>query len=452
MNKKHSLVTGSIGKGLLYFVIPLILSSLVQQLYVTVDSIIVGRFAGKTALAAIDSVHTLFKFPINFMNGLAAGANIIISRHYGEKRQDRLFVSVLAAGLIAALLGGVSSVVGAGMGGSLVTWMKVPENIRAQALGYTRIYFGGLWTLIIYNMAAGVLRSFGDSKSPLYILLITSLVNIFGDLLFVAVFKWDVAGAAAATVLSQLLSAVMTVYLVYKKTADLKNGSAQGISNALIWPELSQMAATGFPLALQSILFPVANTIVQAAVNSMGTDSIAAWGICDKLDMVIWLIADSMSPALTTYTAQNIGAKKPERVSRGVFIGAAMSVGAVAVISAGLFVFTGTMSAWFIPENDAASVVPLCVKYMYGMAPFFIFYAMAEAFSGACCGTGDTVKPMILTLIATCLLRVVGIVFVLPFYENMECIVGIYVASWIVSGLCFMALWLKKRTSFIIEI
>ncbi len=442
MKKRYSLVDGPIGRGLLYFVLPLMLSSLVQQLYVTVDAVVVGRFAGKTALAAIDSVHTLFKFPINFMNGLAAGTTILISRHFGEKNFAKLRSGMIAAGLMASVLGVICSIGGAALSRPLVGWMQVPEGIYDQSLAYTRIYFSGLWALILYNTAAGVLRSFGDSKSPLIILLITTVINIVGDLLLVAVLGQGVAGAAAATVFSQFVSAVIAVYLACRRMprSQVRESGTQGG----VITELEEMVRTGIPLAFQSMLFPIANSITQAAVNSMGTDSIAAWGICDKLDMVIWLIADAMSPALTTYTAQNLGAGRPERVRRGVHIGTAMSAGAVAAVGVVLYLLTEVMAAWFVPERDAAAVVPLCVKYMHGMAPFFIFYALAEAFSGACCGTGDTVRPMVLTLISICLLRVIGVIFVLPHFANMECIVGIYAASWIASGICFTLLWIYK--------
>ena len=177
-------------------------------------------------------------------------------------------------------------------------------------------------------------------------------------------------------------------------------------------------AAHGFPLALQSMLFPIANTIVQAGVNTMGTDQIAAWGICDKLNMLIWLLSDSMGPALTTFTAQNLGAK-----SIILFVGAAF------------------MTPWFVSAQDAATLAPLVGAYARMMAPFFLFYAIAEALSGACCGTGDTIRPMITTLISICLLRVIGVLFILPAYETMECIVVIYIASWIAAGIAFLGLW-----------
>jgi putative MATE family efflux protein len=456
MDRKSSLVTGSIGWGLLYFVVPLMLGSFVQELYITVDSIIVGRFAGKEALAAIDSVNTLFRFPLNFMNGMAAGATILVSRYFGENRPEKIRTSVLSAGLLAVVLGVVCSIAGAGLSRIFVGWMQVPENISDRALCYTRIYFGGLWTLIVYNMAAGILRSFGDSKSPLYILMITAVVNVFGDLLLVAVFKTDVAGAATATVFSQFLSAAMAVYMIYRKLGQLP-GSVSGLpsqaydaDNAAnaddmpgnIMPEVAHIAKTGIPLALQSMLFPVANTILQTAINTMGTDVIAGWGIFYKQDTLIWLISDNMSPALTTYTAQNLGAGKPDRVRKGVRIGLAMSVGAVLVVSVLLYIFTGSIAAWFVSAGDAASVVPISVRFMRCMAPFFFTYAIAEALSGACCGTGDTVKPMVLTLLTTCLLRIVVLMIFFPIFASIECISAVYVISWTASALCFMALWM----------
>ena len=206
------------------------------------------------------------------------------------------------------------------------------------------------------------------------------------------------------------------------------------------------MIRTGFPLALQSMLFPIANSIVQASVNTMGTDSIAAWSICDKLNMLIWLLADSMGPAMTTYVAQNLGAGQKERVKKGAVIGTGISVLAVGVVSLFLFFASGWVGPWFIDKKDAQLLIPLVVKYMQMMAPFYLFYAIAEALSGASCGLGETVAPMITTLLSICLFRVCSIWVILPKFETMECIIWVYIASWIVAGLSFIGLfWYKSR-------
>lgn len=438
--KEHTLTSGNIGKGLLYFVLPIIAGSLIQQLYVTVDAIVVGQFTGQLGLASIDSVHTLFKFPINFMNGLASGATIMISRYYGSGNAEEMHCSVRTACTMALLLGILCSVVGILLTPMMLNLLSVPEEVLEQAGIYTRIYFGGIWSMVLYNMAAGVLRAYGDSKRPLYVLICCAIINIVGDLLLVGVFHMGVGGAALATVISQILSVVLTFELL-RRSLHVERSEKPLWFPHFCAEHMTQMIKLGLPLALQSMLFPIANTIVQAGVNTMGTSPIAAWGICDKLNMLIWLIADSMGPVMTTFTAQNLGAGNHHRIKTGVFTGTAMSVGSVTLISVGLYFFAGILTPWFVSSSDAAALAPLVSTYSRMMAPFFFFYAIAEALSGACCGTGDTLRPMVTTLLAICLLRVLGILFVLPSYESMECIVAIYITSWIAAGLAFLALW-----------
>lgn len=440
--KKNSLIHGNIGRALLLFVLPLIAGSLIQQLYTTVDAIIVGQFTGKVGLAAIDSVHTLFKFPINFMNGLAAGATIMISGYFGAKDKEGLHCAVRTALLAAVFLGIICTIGGVILSPWLLKVMSVPAEIHKEALIYCRIYFSGLWAMILYNMMAGILRAFGDSKKPLHVLILCSLVNIVGDVLLVGVFHTGVGGAAAATVIAQIVSVAATWLVLIK--SDFLEEKIRIMRIKICKEHMGIMIKKGFPLALQSMLFPVANSIVQASVNTMGTNSIAAWGICDKLDLLIWLIADAMAPALTTYTAQNIGAGKYERVKKGALIGTGLSVISVGLISIVLYFGTGVIGPWFIDAKDVPALIPLVVKYMQMMAPFFIFYAVAEALSGACCGLGETLTPMITTLLTICLFRVVCIFVVLPQFGTMECIVWIYITSWILAGIAFTVLYFIK--------
>ena len=440
-SKTLDLTQGKIWKVLVAFILPIMAGSLIQQLYTVVDAVVVGRFAGKAGLAAIDSVYTMFKFPLNFMSGLSAGATIVVSRCFGASDDHKLCGSIRAAFAISVVLGAAFSLLGAIFAPTLLSIMNVPEDIRAQTLVYVRIYFGGLWTMTFYNMLAGILRAFGNSKSPFYILIACCVVNIVGDLLLVGVFHTGVAGAAAATVLAQFISVVLALRSL---TKTYPGHDLMRISFDM--KEISRMLTIGFPLALQSILFPVANSIIHASINKMGTDVIAAWAVCGKLDMFIWLVADSMSPALSTYVSQNIGAGKPDRVVRGSLTGAAFSMATVALISLCLYLFPGPLGGLFVTAADKAVLSPMIIHFMRMMAPFYIFYAAAEAFSGACCGTGDTVRPMIVTLLCTCGLRVVSIWFILPLFATMECIIWIYIASWIVTGLAFTFMfWHKAR-------
>lgn len=439
--EKLDLTSGRIGSAILAFVLPLMLGSLIQQLYTMTDAVIVGRFAGKVGLAAIDSVHTLFKFPINFMNGLAAGATILISSAFGAKDFEQTRRSVRSSIAVAVVLGVVASVGGVLLSPWLLRLLSVPQDIYMQTLTYTRIYFGGLWAMVLYNMAAGILRAIGDTKRPLHILIVCCIANILGDLLLVGAFHLGVAGAAVATVAAQIISAAAILCCL---DHSLEGGIFGAGRIRIPIGAMLSIFKTGMPLALQSTLFPIANTIVQAGVNQMGTDAIAAWGICGKLDMLIWLIADTMSPALTTYVAQNIGAKQWHRVRQGALTGAAMSATAVGIVSMVLYVGAGTFGRWFITEADATQIIPLVSHYMALMCPFYVFYTFAESFSGACCGTGDTLGPMVTTLLSICLLRVIGILFVLPRYESMDCIIWIYISSWIVSGAAFIAMFAYK--------
>ena len=450
MKKKTlDLTEGNIFSALVLFVLPILLGSLIQQLYIAADAVIVGQFNGKSGLAAIDSVHTLFKFPLNFMSGLSAGATILISGYYGAKDREGLHCSIRTAYTVAVALGIVCSLAGVFLTPWLLDIMAVPEDIYAQTAVYTRIYFGGIWAMVLYNMASGILRALGDSKRPLYVLILCSFFNIAGDLLLVCVFRFDVAGAAAATVFAQIVSAAYTLWLL--AAVEREGGQKRIWHLHFCRKHMISMLKTGFPLALQSVLFPIANSMVQAGVNGMGMNQIAAWGICDKLDMLIWLTADAMGPVLTTYTAQNMGAGKAERVKRGVLVGTVMSASCVAVISIILFFGTGTMGHWFITAGDAKDVIPLSVYYMKLMAPFFVFYAVAEAFSGACCSMGDTIKPMLITLTCTCLLRIAGILMILPKYRSMECIVWLYIASWIATGSAFSVLFCIRRRNLTVR-
>ena len=436
--EKRSLTSGSITGALLAFILPMMLGSLIQQLYTMTDSIIVGQFTGKVGLASINAVATLFKFPLNFMNGLASGATILISKAYGARDRQDLRSSVTAALVTAVLLGAVFTVAGVLITPWLLQLMSIPEELLAPSGVYCRIYFGGLWAMVLYNMTAGILRAFGDTRRPLYVLILCCAVNIVGDLLLVGVFRLGVGGAAAATVAAQIISAAAVLLLLHRS---LEGGLFGEDGFRVPGAKLAAMFTKGFPLAIQSILFPIANSIIQASVNTMGTDVIAAWGICDKLDLLIWLVADSMSPALTTYTAQNIGAGRLDRVRKGSVIGTSMSAGTVIVISLILYFGSGLFGGWFISAQDAGSILPLVVRYMGMMCPFFFFYSLAEGFTGACCGMGNTVVPMILSLTTICLLRVLAIWFILPGYGTMECIVWIYIASWIAAGTAFTALF-----------
>lgn len=436
---KKDLTEGKVWLVLTMFVLPIIAGSIIQQMYTTVDSIIVGKFVGKSGLASINSVNTLFKFPLNFMGGLSGGTTIIISRYFGSKNDEELGKSVRTALTMSILMGGIFSIIGVVLSPWMLQVMKVPTDIFDLTLSYVRVYFAGIFATVMYNNAAGILRAYGDSSTPLYILIICAIFNIAADFLFVGVLHWSVAGAAYATILAQIISAILALITIEKESPGIAG-------KRFIRPELSithaiSMVTLGLPLGIKSILFPIANSIVASAVNGRGTDVIAAWGVCGTLDLLIWLIADSMGSAQSTFVAQNLGAGKKRRAYNGSMIGAALTVVPVVVVSLALYFASGALGHLFVPESDAPAVIPLIIEYMQLMCPFYLFYGLYAAFSGAICGAGQTLIPTVLTLTFTCLLRVLGIFLVLPSFESMECIIWIYIASWIVTGTVFTCMF-----------
>ena len=437
MNDKADFTQGSILKKLIAFMMPVLGALILQAAYGAVDLLVVGRFGSTSGLSAVSTGSQVLNLVTFVVIQFAMGITVLIARYLGEKRPDQIGSVIGGSAVVFTMIAACLFIVMVGFAHPISVLMQAPKEAVDLTSVYVRICGGGIFFIVAYNLLSAIFRGLGDSKSPLLFVFVACIVNVIGDLVLVAGLHMDAAGAAIATVFAQMVSAAMALWMAGKKLPQ-----RIGARRLRRWLEhLWAMVRTGIPLALQSVLFPVANSIVQAAVNTMGTDTIAAWGVCDKLDMLIWLLADAMGPALTTYTAQNMGAGRWDRVCKGNRIGAAMSVAAVGTVSLGLYFLTAPLGGLFVPVQDAAAVVPQAVAFMRRMAPFFLFYALAESFSGACCGTGDTVRPMILTLLSICLLRVLGILLVLPRQHTMECIIDIYISSWIAAGIGFLILW-----------
>jgi putative MATE family efflux protein len=382
-------------------------------------------------LAAIDSVYNLLKLPVNFFIGLSAGATIIISQFFGAREKQALPQAVYTA-VVFALAGGlILSVSGIAAAPYCLRLLDVPEEIFSLTLSYVRIYFGGLAVSMLYNVGAGILRALGDSKTPFYVLVVSGTVNVVLDLLFVGVFRWNAAGAALATVLAQSLSAAAVLRALIKTEADWKLRPQK-----TEWPMLKSIFATGLPVGLQSSLYPVANMMIQASINSTGTDNIAAWALCGKLDFLIWLVTDSLAAAISTFVAQNYGAGQYARARKGVRMGLGMTLGIVAFVSAVLFFWCEPLGKLFINRADY-DIIPLLGQFMRFLSPLYIFYVFGEVFSGAIRGTGETFKPMLLTLLGTCASRILWIALIVPSHRTMRTIITSYPVSWLLTAIFF---------------
>ena len=304
----NQITEGVIWKQLLLFFFPILFGTFFQQLYNTIDAMIVGRYVGKEALSAVGGITgTLINLLVGFFVGLSSGATVIISQYYGAKRPKHVSLAVHTA-IAFCLVGGIAlMILGIILAPFALRATGTPAEIIPYAVLYMRIYFIGIIGNLIYNIGSGILRAIGDSKRPLYFLIVSCFVNIVLDLLFVVVFHMGVAGAAWATILSQLVSALLVIYVL----THTKESYRLMLRNIRIAPDmLARIIQIGFPAGLQSVMYSVSNVVIQAGVNGLGTDTVAAWTAYGKLDGLFWMMINAFGISITTFVGQNYGAKK----------------------------------------------------------------------------------------------------------------------------------------------
>jgi len=430
---QNGITNGVIWKQLLAFFFPILFGTFFQQLYNTVDAIVVGQFIGKQALAAVGGgTTTAINLIIGFFTGLSSGATVIISQFYGAGDEDKVRRSIHNAWTIAIIAGVLVSLFGIFFSGALLRLIDTPSDVYEEALIYMQIFFGGGIVTVLYNMGAGIYRAFGDSKRPLYFLIIGCVVNIFADLLFVGVFKLGVAGAAYASVASQVVSLILVVAfqrrrddcckLEYKQICFDKNLSKQTIS-------------IGLPSGIQSVLYTISNLIIVANVNSFGTDTAAAWSAYGKLDCFYWMIVGAFGISITTFVGQNYGAGKLDRAKSGVKTCMLIALITTIILEA-IFVLFGR-PCYKMFTNDA-SVIELGMKMLLLIAPFFFTYLPVEILSGAIRGTGKTLIPTIITLCGICGFRILWLQIVPRLYNTLVAVLLCYPVSWILTGTLFI--------------
>lgn len=436
MEKKievNQITEGVIWKQLLIFFFPILFGTFFQQLYNTIDAVIVGKYVGKEALAAVGgTTGTLINLLVGFFVGLSSGASVIISQYYGAKNEEKVREAVHTA-MAFSITGGIILMI-LGMIGAPIALkaMGTPEDIMNYAVVYIRIYFAGIIGNLIYNMGAGILRAIGDSKRPLYFLMASCVVNIILDILFVVIFRMNVAGAALATILSQLISAVLVI-VVLMRSKDVYQ---------LILPKIrlhlemvKRIIQIGFPAGLQSAMYSISNIIIQSSVNALGTDTIAAWTAYSKIDAIFWMIIGAFGISITTFVGQNHGAGKRERVEKGIKVCMKMTLVTSIIISVILYVFGGYIYQLF---TDDAAVMEKGVEILHFMVPFFITYICIEILSGALRGVSDCWIPMLITCLGVCVVRVLWILFAVPNNMTMKMVLVSYPLTWILTSVSFV--------------
>ena len=429
----NQITEGVIWKQLLKFFFPILFGTFFQQLYNTVDAVIVGRYVGKEALAAVGgTTGTLINLLVGFFVGLSSGATVIISQYYGAKNGEKVKEAVHTA-IAFSIMGGIILMILGLIGAPFaLKAMGTPEDVMNYAVVYIRIYFIGIIGNLVYNMGSGILRAIGDSKRPLYFLMTSCLVNIVLDIIFVVVLKMNVAGAALATILSQLVSAVLVI-IVLVRSEDVYRLIISEIR--LHFRMVKRIIQSGFPAGLQSAMYSISNVIIQSSVNALDIDTIAAWTAYSKIDALFWMIIGAFGISITTFVGQNYGAGKVERVHKGIKICLQMTFVTSIVISGILYIFGGYIYRLF--TNDIA-VLEKGIEILHFLVPFFVTYICIEILSGALRGVSDCWIPMLITCLGVCVLRVLWILFVVPHYMTMRMILVSYPLTWIVTSISFI--------------
>ena len=431
--KGNRITEGSIFGQLLLFFFPILFGTFFQQLYNTADAMVVGRFVGKQALAAVGgSTSTLINLLVGFFVGLSSGATVVISQFYGARKADKVHWAVHTS-IAFSVIGGIIFMI-VGLVGSpwALEAMKTPEDVMGHAVVYIRIYFLGIIVNLVYNMGAGILRAVGDSRRPLYFLIASCFTNIILDVLLVAVLGMGVAGAALATITSQLLSAILVV-LALMKTDDMYK---------LEWKKvridqrmLQRIVRIGIPAGMQSVMYNISNVIIQAGVDTLGTDNVTAWATYGKVDGLYWMMINALGISATTFVGQNFGAGRLDRVRKGA--GACMVIGVVLTASVGVVLYNGGHLLVELFTTDQ-QVQAISMDLLHFMVPTFITYIAIEILSGTLRGVGDAWMPLIITGIGVCAVRVLWIMFVLPHYHTIIGAAFCYPLTWSLTTVAFV--------------
>ena len=441
------LTEGKPWKVLVSFAAPIFLSQLFQQLYNTADSWIVGNFLGKEALAAVNSSGSLIYLLISFFVGASMGAGVVISRYFGAGNPERVSKAVHTNILFSLICGVVLSVFGVLMTPQILHWMGVPDDVLPNSTAYLRYYFLGSVPVVLYNTMKGMMNAVGDSRRPLYYLILSSVLNVLLDLLFVGAMGLGVEWAAIATVLSQTVSAVLCFVQFTRK----------GTVYQLQWSKLrmdgkslKEIVRYGLPTGVQNSVIGFANVLVQTNINSFGALAMAACGAYSRIEGFVFLPIMSFSMALTSYIGQNLGAKEYERAKAGARFGILTSIVMAEVVGLVLFFFGGVFIASFIQDQDPAAVaeiIAIGARQCRVESLFFFLLAFSHAVAGICRGAGKAVVPMVIMLAVWCMLRIIYITVAMTIRHEIILLFAAYPLTWFISSVIYFIYY--KRSDWI---
>ncbi len=439
MEKKQSIdfINGSILKSIFLFSVPLLIGNLFQQLYNTVDSYVVGNYVGTQALAAVGASSPIINMLIGFFMGLATGAGVIIAQFYGAGDHERLKKSIHSSAALTLVMAIIFTVVGLIATKPLLIMIAVPEDVLAESITYLSIYFIGIIFVFIYNIGTGILRALGDSKRPLYFLILGCVINIILDFLFVKYFKMGVAGAGWATLIAQGVSAILVVYILMKE-----KGPKQLILKEIKFdmPILKKIIMLGLPTGIQQSIVSLSNVVVQSYINSFGSSVMAGYSASIRIDGFINLPLQSFSMAVTTFVGQNIGARKPERVKKGANVTLLMGVSVVAAMSVILYFFGESFIAFF---NNEAEVVKAGRMMQLVFLPGYVIIAISQILSGVVRGAGKSTAPMLFSVLNYVFLRQVYLFIVTKMTSSVVYVFMGWPLTWVTCTVMFLIYYFK---------
>lgn len=441
MNQKETLnlTEGAIGKKMFRFALPLFLGSLIQQLYNTVDLIFVGQFLGKEASAAVGASSLIVTCLLGFFTGLSVGVGVIIAKAVGERDTGKLHQTIHTAAGMTILFAAVFTIAGLLLTPTFLTWMDTPSDIMKDACVYLRMYLLSLFSIVSYNISAGILRALGNSSAPMRYQLFGGIANVVGNTLFICVLQWGIRGAALSTVCSQTFAAFLTVRHLCRMEAP---AALRFRDIRLNFGVCKQILAIGIPAAIQSIVITLSNLIVQANINRLGVDSIAAFTAYFKVENFIYLPIMAFGSACSTFTSQNFGASLLDRVRKGTQMALLMGIVTTLITSGLSLLFASRLFRLFAADPD---VITLGVKIARITFPFYFVYVFLEVFASTIRGAGKAFQTMLIIVINMCLVRTVVLKLMMHINPSVTGVAAIYPVTWICTASFLFFYYQSKR-------
>ncbi|NLB15208.1 MAG: MATE family efflux transporter [Clostridiales bacterium] len=454
------MTTGTIWKKLLLFAVPILLTNILQQLFNTVDTAIVGALDSSTALAAVGSVGSLVSLVVSFFIGISTGAGVVVSRRWGSLLAERakadpneamlgsdekaVHDAVHTAFMISLITGTIVTILGITLSPLLLTLMNSPETVKPLSLIYLRIYFSGMVPVMLYNTASGILRAIGDSNRPLIYLMIAGIANVFLDLITIGIFRWGVWGAALATVVSNMVATALALNRLLRADDCYKLKLRCLTLNRQMLPTIIKI---GIPTGIQSSLYAISNIVIQSNINIFGEDAMAGVAAVGTIDGFLYMPIAAFGLASMTFAGQNFGAGKPERVHKAVKSAMAM-VMSFDIVLAAIILLIGEKLIYIFTQGNAEAV-KYGLSMLYMLAPTYFLFAPTEVLSGAIRGAGAALQSMAVTAFFICFVRVSIMLVFVPIYNDIRVVFAAYPITWVLCSLAFIVYyrfgnWKKK--------